>query len=91
MRKMQSSASRPWQLHIKPVIDEWQLTDFSTKIQQSFQSKVALEFTLFGGLENYTIYGIVDRLDKTLNSIRIAVNGEFEWISLSEIVSIEAS
>jgi hypothetical protein len=73
-------------IKIKPIIDEQQLNEFSLKIQESFHTKILLEFTIFGDREDYTLTGIVDRVDT--NRIRIEVRGQFEWIILSEIVNI---
>lgn len=90
MTNKRSITSVPWQDHMKPVVDELQLNEFSMKIHQSYISQQVLEFTLFGGIENYTIHGVVVHLDKTSNRFRIMVNGELEWICMSEIASIEA-
>ncbi|MFK7695332.1 YolD-like family protein [Paenibacillus sp. HJGM_3] len=73
----------------KPIVDELQLHDFSVILFESYTSQTMLEFTLFGGIENYTIQGVVDRIDKTMNRFRIAVNGQYEWIRMTELVNIE--
>jgi hypothetical protein len=75
---------------VLPVLDEQAQVGIDRLVWLSFDTKTVITLRVFGKFEDRLVSGVVVRIDRHLNQIKLAGgDGEEEWISVPLILGAE--
>ncbi|GIP38620.1 hypothetical protein J31TS4_19000 [Paenibacillus sp. J31TS4] len=72
----------------RPTLDEQQVSLISEAIQASLIDGTDITIKVFDMFEDRYITGRVERVDQQLRQIKLAYDGDYEWIKLSDMIGV---
>ncbi len=72
----------------KPIIDEQTLEEFASAIQESIVDGKQVKIFLFNEYQDKIYQGVITKINTQYRKIKLQMDDDFDWISLSDITDI---
>lgn len=74
----------------KPELDEQEVEWLEHQIQEAIRQQSTIRFNLYNPYETRTVVGTIQKVDLHTQQLKLLTpNGDIEWFSLSDLVSIQ--